>query len=534
MSRGYNNAFFTPDSTISAHPKMQRRSPEPEKPIPFPEHPENGVQNTPKRWPEEPVQPKITPKPVPLPYYSNDDPKFEHFPGDPSDKPVLIPLPYYPEGRPRIGKQQDYPDQSAPDTAHLESYVKNIIAQYDKIRQSVESRYADGYNDAYRGDAATYADAFAAAQVSVQGAARYLLGQLQVLRGTYGDEWTDDTARNLVGKLSMLNNYADTVNRDATWWSRFSDEADYGAQMFASGAESGDDFRRMMESKYPQPQRSLGSPTPYNQAPGFTPVRLSSAADPGLLEAQKAQEKRDKLRGAAADPGLLEAQREYDQEVRPLRNSFADVGLLHAQQFNDNKNQYGININALLKVAESQLNTKEGYMLDENNKYVWTNDNPYGSWYKQNKEPWCAQFASWVGYSIGSLNTDPNSNSSGIPKNQSTSAFISDYKTMNRYAEGHKKTGADNAYKPKAGDFIFTQWYDTDKDGNKVLCGHTAIVVAFDENSNTIYTISGNSGSKTNGVYYNTIKLTSGIISGYGINGGTSYGKTPDLTKNQE
>ena len=236
-------------------------------------------------------------------------------------------------------------------------------------------------------------------------------------------------------------------------------------------------------------------------------------ADPALAQAQQiykddwmAALEREKDATVFVDPGLADAERAYD---KMLSRGFADPALAEAIKL-DSKNQYGVKVDALLRIAKSQLNTKEGP----------NNDNPYGIWYGNPNDEWCAQFASWCASQVGSLNTNPDNSNLGVPKNQSTSRFIADYKKMNRYAYGYHYTSKENVYKPKAGDFIFFSW------------GHTGIVVAFDEITNTVYTIEGNAGAKSNGVYYNTRELTDSRISGYGINGGASYGTIPDLGLN--
>jgi hypothetical protein len=106
--------------------------------------------------------------------------------------------------------------------------------------------------------------------VNLHNTADSLLTDIEAMRPVYGDDWADDTIRSINSALSGIDAYTDQVKDDAAYWSRFEDESSYGAAMFDSGAESGEEFKRMLEEQ-------------------TTPVKQPSPAytDPSLPKAQQ-------------------------------------------------------------------------------------------------------------------------------------------------------------------------------------------------------------------------------------------------------
>lgn len=138
---------------------------------------------------------------------------------------------------------------------------------------------------------------------------------------------------------------------------------------------------------------------------------------------------------------------------------------------------------------------------------TYNNITKYGEWYGMNGEPWCAMFVSWCAKQAGLLVSSGNSNGI-IPKYASVSLGMEWYKNNARFGKKGK-------YKPKYGDILFL----------KTGASHTAIVVGYDEGNDKIYTIEGNFSDKVCKVWR---YASDSRITGYGTNGGTSYGYVLD------
>ena len=370
------------------------------------------------------------------------------------------------------------------------------------IEDAYNNRYTESYDDVFHSDAADCADKFRGARSAVKGTADSLLNDIEMLRSDRGDEWAHEAVSDIIGQKNRVDKLTDFVQKDAESLSRFENEVDYSASLFNDNPQS------RYGSTYEAAQRAIEDGRSL----------LSNSALVGM------QPESDNYIKGMIDPALAQA---YEIYENMQYNKIYKYG--HARTYDRNKrekhghlgkkNQYGVDVDEFLRIAESQLNTKEGH----------NNANPYGVWYGNPNNAWCAQFVSWCANEANSLN-DNESSVYGIPKNQSTSQFIKDYKAMNRFAYGLEYSrNKENAYKPKAGDIIFIQWYESGE-----LNGHTGIVVACDEATGTIYTIEGNAGDNTDGVYYfNKRHLEDTNISGYGMNGGSSYGIIPDLSLNQ-
>jgi peptidoglycan hydrolase-like protein with peptidoglycan-binding domain len=152
------------------------------------------------------------------------------------------------------------------------------------------------------------------------------------------------------------------------------------------------------------------------------------------------------------------------------------------------------NLESFVNTALGEL----GYVEGSNN------DTKYGSWYGMNNQPWCAMFVSWCANQSGVLQNSSNTNGL-VPKYASVYLGMQWYQTQNRF-------GAKASYKPHYGDILFLK-----SDG----ASHTAIVVGYEESSNTLCTVEGNFSDKVAVVcrYVDDTRIT-----GYGINGSNSYG----------
>ncbi len=94
----------------------------------------------------------------------------------------------------------------------------------------------------------------------------------------------------------------------------------------------------------------------------------------------------------------------------------------------------------------------------------------YKNWYGMNAD-WCAMFVSWCANQCGYIEQGI------IPKSASVYGFYSHFKSIGRF---HYK---EEAYNPKPGDIII---YGTST--------HTGLVVGYDEATNMVTTIEGNTG----------------------------------------
>jgi hypothetical protein len=286
---------------------------------------------------------------------------------------------------------------------------------------------------------------------------------------------------------------------------------------------------------------------------------VGRAADPALMQTLQAikddwlaDQKQQREASVFADPGLADAQQAYD---RMIHQGFADPAVAEAQQsYKDmhpwmfypidltpdddgNGNPYGIDIDALLRVAIGQLGYREKASNSElNDRYANSGDKNYTKYtemFNMNGVQWCAAFASWC------------AEKAGIPKdkifqNTSTNGLINSYMDAGRFR-------LKESYIPKAGDLILLQtskqvgegdsWsygnaeYNeetgqftiVDGGGQYHLTGHTGIVIGYHDKY--VYTIEGNGAG--NAVSFGRRELDSPGIKGYGVNGGSSSGFIP-------
>jgi len=127
----------------------------------------------------------------------------------------------------------------------------------------------------------------------------------------------------------------------------------------------------------------------------------------------------------------------------------------------------------------------------------------FGAWYGMDGQPWCAMFVSWAADKAG-VPTDV------VPKHASTSQGVNAYKEKGMYAP--QETG----YIPREGDAIYFS------SGGRIR--HVGIVVAFDPETNRVYTVEGNSDNAVRIRHYD---IDNPRIDGYGRNGGTDFGRIP-------
>lgn len=111
-----------------------------------------------------------------------------------------------------------------------------------------------------------------------------------------------------------------------------------------------------------------------------------------------------------------------------------------------------------------------------------TGGDPYWSWYGfDERVEWCACFVSWCANQCGYIEKGV------IPKFSACTDGITWFKEKNEWKD------RSDSYYPIKGDIIFFDW----KEGNGEQDGvsdHVGIVSKIDINTNTIYTVEGNSG----------------------------------------
>lgn len=135
------------------------------------------------------------------------------------------------------------------------------------------------------------------------------------------------------------------------------------------------------------------------------------------------------------------------------------------------------------------------------------NNTKYGEWYGMNYEPWCAMFVSWCADKAGILEEL-------VPKHSYTPSGVSWFENKNKYEN------RGNGYNPRAGDVVY--FYSS----SKGRVGHVGIVVAYDLQNDTLYTIEGNSSDMVKLRYYSSMR-NNGYVHGFGVVGGNSYGVIP-------
>lgn len=155
--------------------------------------------------------------------------------------------------------------------------------------------------------------------------------------------------------------------------------------------------------------------------------------------------------------------------------------------------QGSVSLEKFVDIALAESGTVEDY----------NNMTKYGEWFGMDGESWCAMFVSWCANQAGLLVTSNNKNGI-IPKYASVALGMEWYKNKQRF-------GVKGSYLPKYGDILFL----------KTKASHTAIVVGYDAANNKLYTIEGNFSDKVCKVWRNA---DDSRITGYGVNGGNSYG----------
>lgn len=128
------------------------------------------------------------------------------------------------------------------------------------------------------------------------------------------------------------------------------------------------------------------------------------------------------------------------------------------------------------------------------------NDTPYGMWYGENFEPWCAMFVSWCAHFSGF---------NKVPRYAYCPTGVDDYKAMGRfhYTEG---------YTPQYGDVVFYE------DQGSSVSTHTGIVISYNSGNNTITTVEGNAADNV-AVWTRSLDQNVHLrVLGFGDNGGGS------------
>lgn len=196
-----------------------------------------------------------------------------------------------------------------------------------------------------------------------------------------------------------------------------------------------------------------------------------------IVEAVEAPITLDKLHASAMANSVMNKYETRRKNAYNAANSF--MGSVSLEKF--------------VNIALAECGTIEKY----------NNITKYGEWYGMNGQPWCAMFVSWCAKQAGLLVSSGNNNGI-IPKYASVAMGMEWYKNNNRF-------GKKGEYTPKYGDILFL----------KTGASHTAIVVGYDEENNKIYTIEGNFSDKVCKVWR---YADDSRITGYGTNGGDSYG----------
>lgn len=138
-----------------------------------------------------------------------------------------------------------------------------------------------------------------------------------------------------------------------------------------------------------------------------------------------------------------------------------------------------------IDVALSQVGYKEGA----------NNDNKYGKHFNLNNVAWCALFVDWCAEEVGILNVL-------IPYAPGCGTYVKWYQERGLWLDG--------SLKPKKGNLILFK---------PTVKGATAshIGIVYDVDDNYVYTVEGNAGKNTDGVYKFKYKIGYDKILGYGI-----------------
>jgi len=170
--------------------------------------------------------------------------------------------------------------------------------------------------------------------------------------------------------------------------------------------------------------------------------------------------------------------------------------------------------NNMVNLVDIQEDTKDGIkrMVDaalaevgyqEKSKDGSGNITKFGAWYGMDGQPWCAMFVSWAADQAGILNDV-------VPKHASTARGVAAYQEIGLYSP------RDSGYQPREGDAIYFH--------SNGRISHVGIVVAFDPDTQKVYTVEGNTN---NSVRIRNYDLSNPGIHGFGRNGGTSFGVIP-------
>ncbi|MCL2249405.1 MAG: CHAP domain-containing protein [Oscillospiraceae bacterium] len=129
----------------------------------------------------------------------------------------------------------------------------------------------------------------------------------------------------------------------------------------------------------------------------------------------------------------------------------------------------------------------------------------FGDWFGMDGQPWCAMFVSWVANEAGLLGDV-------VPRHASTRVGANAYMEMGLYEP------RSSGYQPREGDTIFFHNPSTGR------INHVGLVVAFNPETNRVYTVEGNTNNQVRVLYHD---LSSPSIHGFGRNGGTGFGTIP-------
>ena len=151
--------------------------------------------------------------------------------------------------------------------------------------------------------------------------------------------------------------------------------------------------------------------------------------------------------------------------------------------------------NKVVSVAKSFLGYNEANAQDDIIIRKYNDIRARGSYKMSMNDPWCAAFASVVGYIAGLRKI--------IPVECSCEKMIEAFKKLGCWEE-------DGTMLPKIGDYIFYNWDDSTQQ-NDGWADHVGIVTGV--NGRTITVIEGN---KNNAVEYRSIVIAWGYIRGYG------------------
>jgi len=159
-------------------------------------------------------------------------------------------------------------------------------------------------------------------------------------------------------------------------------------------------------------------------------------------------------------------------------------------------------VKRMVDIALSQVGYRE---RNSDGSYGNGNFSKFGQWYGMNGQPWCAMFVSWAAEQAGIIN-------SVVPKHAYTPTGVEAYKARGLYAS------SESGYIPREGDAIY---FYSERKGR---IGHVGIVVAYDHETQRVYTVEGNTGNEVRIRHYD---INNPRIDGYGRNGGTGFGTIP-------